>query len=92
MWFLVTVVKGSKYFESDSQIDNRILISDTTDMVVAGYATGTGGYRFEMRKGNEAFVLEEMGKGLDKAGMVQRFLALADRLGALNPAGLAPAA
>jgi hypothetical protein len=59
MWFLVSVVKGSKYYESDSQIDNRIMISDTTDMVVTGYATGTSGYRFEMRKGNEAFTLQD---------------------------------
>lgn len=31
------------------------MISDTTDRVVTGYSTGAGRYRFEMRKGNEAF-------------------------------------
>lgn len=82
MWFLVSVVKGSKYFESDSQIDNRIMISDTTDMVIAGYATNTGGYRFEMRKGNEAFVLQELGKGLSKEVMLARFADLAAQMGA----------
>lgn len=89
MWFLVTVVKGSKYYESDSHIDNRILISDTTDMVVAGYATGTGGYRFEMRKGNEAFVLQELPKGVDKPTMIGQFLELAGRLGATGLSGTA---
>ncbi len=50
MWFLVSVVKGSKYYEADSQIDNRMLISDTTEMIVSGYSTGTGSYRFEGRR------------------------------------------
>jgi hypothetical protein len=87
MWFLVSVVKGSKYYESDSQIDNRILISDTTDMVVAGYSTGTGGYRFEMRKGNEAFVLQELPKGITKDALMVQFLELAGRLGAAGLSG-----
>lgn len=82
MWFLVSVVKGSKYYEADSQIDNRIMISDTTDMVVTGYATGTGNYRFEMRKGNEAFTLQDLAKGLSKEDLLARFLDLATELGA----------
>ena len=82
MWFLVSVVKGSKYYEADSQIDNRIMISDTTDMVVTGYATGTGSYRFEMRKGNEAFTLQDFAKGLTKDDLLARFLDLAGQLGA----------
>lgn len=82
MWFLVSVVKGSKYYEADSQIDNRIMISDTTDMVVTGYATGTGSYRFEMRKGNEAFTLQDFAKGLSKDDLLARFLDLAGQLGA----------
>ncbi len=87
MWFLVSVVKGSKYFESDSQIDNRILISDTTDMIVAGYSMGTGGYRFEMRKGNEAFVLQELPKGSSKELLSEQFVLLAGRLGAVGLSG-----
>jgi hypothetical protein len=82
MWFLVSVVKGSKFYEADSQIDNRIMISDTTDMVVTGYATGLGGYRFEMRKGNEAFTMQEMPKGTPKETLVALFLGLARQLGA----------
>ena len=82
MWFLVSVVKGSKYFESDSQIDNRIMISDTTDMIVTGYSTAAGSYRFEMRKGNEAFTLQDIAKGTPKEAMVSKFLALAEQLGA----------
>jgi hypothetical protein len=82
MWFLVSVVKGSKYFESDSQIDNQIIVSDTTDMIVTGYSGGMGIYRFEMRKGNECFVLQDLPKGLGKAETVQKFQQLATQLGA----------
>jgi len=84
MWFLVSVVKGSKFYESDSQIDNRIMISDTTDMVVVGYATGTGGYRFEMRKGNESFVMQDLPKGLPRSTLMSRFEELAKQLGAIS--------
>ncbi len=82
MWFLVSVVKGSKYYEADSQIDNRIMISDTTDMVVTGYSTGTGAYRFEMRKGNEAFTMQEFAKGLSKEALLAKFEEFAAQLGA----------
>jgi hypothetical protein len=82
MWFLVSVVKGSKYYEADSQIDNRMLISDTTEMIVSGYSTGTGSYRFEMRRGNEAFTLQELSKGINKEAMTAKFLHLAAELGA----------
>ena len=84
MWFLVSVVKGSKYFENDSLIDNRIMISDTTDMVIAGYSTGTGGYRFEMRKGNEAFVMQDLPKGMPRDTLMAKFLELATQMGAQN--------
>ena len=86
MWFLVSVAKGSKYFESDSQIDNRIMISDTTDMVIAGYSTGTGSYRFEMRKGNEAFVMQDFPKGMAKDTLVVKFTELASQMGAKSVA------
>jgi hypothetical protein len=86
MWFMVSVVKGSKYFDSDSQIDNRIMISDTTEMVIAGYSTGPGAFRFEMRKGNECFIMQDMPKGLSKSELVERFTALAVQIGArINP-------
>jgi len=91
MWFLVSVVKGSKYFESDSQIDNRIMISDTTDMVVVGYSAGAGSYRFEMRKGNEAFVLRELPKNLQKGSLLNEFLDLGTQLGARSIAAVSAA-
>lgn len=84
MWFLVSVVKGSKYFDAESQIANRLLVSDTTDMIVTGYSTGVGGYRFEMRKGNEAFTLLDLGKGLSPEVLTAKFLDLASQLGAMS--------
>ena len=82
MWFLVSVVKGSKYFEADSQIDNKLMISDTTDMIISGYSMGTGGYSFEMRKGNEAFTLQEFAKGQSKEAITAKFIELAAKVGA----------
>ena len=82
MWFLVSVVKGSKYFEPDSQIENQIMISDTTDMVIVGYSTNTSGYRFEMRKGNESFVMQEFPKGTSNASLAAKFQGLAKQMGA----------
>ena len=82
MWFLVSVVKGSKYFEADSQIDNKLMISDTTDMIISGYSMGTGGYRFETRKGNETFTLQEFAKGQSKEAITAKFIELAAMVGA----------
>jgi hypothetical protein len=82
MWFLVSVVKGSKYFESDSQTNNQIIVSDTTDMIIAGYSAGADTYRFEMRKGNECFVLQDLPKGLAKTAVIHKFQELATQLGA----------
>lgn len=83
MWFLVSVVKGNRYYESDSQIGNRLLISDTTDMVVSGRSAGENSYRFEARKGNESYTISEF-KGDQAPGVLtERFLGLAQQFGAV---------
>ena len=86
MWFLVQVVKGSKHFEQDSQVGNRVLISDTTDMVISGRAMGAG-YRFEARKGIETFVVRDF-TGPQAAGSLgAKFTTLAQQVGALALSG-----
>lgn len=86
MWFLVQVVKGSKHFEQDSPVGNRVLISDTTDMVISGRALGAG-YRFEARKGIETFVVRDFG-GPQAAGTLgAKFTTLAQQVGALALTG-----
>jgi hypothetical protein len=86
MWFLVSVAKGNRYFENESQVGNRLLISDTTDLIVSGRSAGEDGYRFEARKGNESFILAEF-RGAQAPGVVTaRFLALAQQFGAVVPA------
>jgi len=83
MWFLVQVVRGSKHFETESQVGNRVLISDTTEMVISGRALGSEGYRFEARKGNESFVVRDF-RGNQTPGLLDReFTALALQMGAL---------
>ena len=49
MWLLVQVVKGSKYYDAESQVGNRVLISDSSEMVISGRSMGADGYRFEVR-------------------------------------------
>jgi len=83
MWFLVQVVKGSKYFEADSQIGNRVMISDTSDMVISGRSMGAEGYRFEARKGNDSFVLQEFPGAHPAGGLGGKFKALAQQIGAV---------
>jgi hypothetical protein len=87
MWFLVQVVKGSKHYEAESQVGNHVLISDTTEMVISGRAMGSEGYRFEARKGNEAFIIRDF-QGPQPAGTVaSKFTALAKQIGALAITG-----
>lgn len=83
MWFLVSVVKGSRYFDATSLIDNRVIISDTTDMVVLGRLVGSEGYRFEARKGNDTFTLADFGPGQPPAELGAHFTALARTMGAV---------
>jgi hypothetical protein len=82
MWFLVHVVKGSKHYEAESQVGNRVLISDTTDMTISGRSMGDG-FRFEARKGTETFVVRDF-TGAQSAGtLAAKFAALAQQMGAL---------
>ena len=83
MWFLVQVVKGSKHFEPESQVGNRVLISDTTDMVISGRAMGSDGYRFEVRKGNETFVVRDFRNAQATGVLAAKFTSLAQQVGAI---------
>jgi len=83
MWFLVQVVKGSKYFEAESQVGNRVMISDTSEMVISGHSMGPDGYRFEARKGNDTFVLQDFPRAQSAGVLAARFESLAQQIGAL---------
>ena len=89
MWFMVEVVKGSKHYENESQVDNRVLISDTTEMTISGRSLGSDGYRFEARKGNETFVVGDFPGVQAGTSLTPQFLALADKMGAI---AIAPSA
>jgi len=85
MWFLVTVVKGNRYYEADSPIGNRVLVSDSTDMVIAGSASGMSleRFRFEARRANDTYVVGDF-TGQQAAGaLTARFLAMAQQMGAV---------
>ena len=84
MWFVVSVVRGNKHYEPESQVGNRVLISDTTDIVITARSSGAeGGCRFEARKGNETFVMSDFPKELPKGALLTKFLDLAKQMGAV---------
>jgi hypothetical protein len=85
MWFLVTVVKGNRYYEADSQIGNRVLVSDSTDMVIAGSASGMSDerYRFEARRANETYIVGDFAGKQTAGALTARFLAMAQQMGAI---------
>jgi hypothetical protein len=85
MWFLVTVVKGNRYYESDSQIGNRVLVSDSTDMVIAGCSSGMTDerFRFEARRANETYIVGDFAGKQSAGALTARFLAMAQQMGAV---------
>lgn len=91
MWFLVSVVKGSRHYEADSPIGNRVLICDTGDMVISGRASYSNSYRFEGRIGSESYVVGEFSGTPSPEFLVAKFLALAKQMGAVT-AGVEAAA
>ena len=82
MWLLVEVVKGSKYYDAESQVANRVLISDSSETVIAGRSMGTDGYRFEARKGSESFVVQDFSGPQRSGAVAEAFLVLARQIGA----------
>jgi hypothetical protein len=90
MWFVVTVIKGNRYFESDSPIGNRVLLSDSTDMVISGRATGgsdNDGYRFEARRANETYIVSDFVGKPTAAALSALFMSLAQQMGAIVVSG-----
>jgi len=84
MWLLVQVARGSKYFDPDSRVDNRVLICDSGELTISGRSSGDGAYRFEARRGTENFSFADF-KGLAAgASLVDEFNALAQRLDAVG--------
>jgi hypothetical protein len=84
MWFLVSVERGNKHYEPDSQTGNRVLMSDTSEMVISCRSTGgNSGYRFEARKGNESFIVAEY-PGISPEGLLAaKFAELTQQVGAV---------
>jgi hypothetical protein len=83
MWFLVSVVKGSRHYEPDSPIGNRVLICDTSELVISGRASYSNSYRFEGRVGNESYVVGEFSGAPTSEVLVGKFMAMAKQMGAV---------
>lgn len=83
MWFLVTVVKGSRHYEPESPIGNRVLISDTSEMVISGRASYHSSYNFEARHSNESFIVSEFAGKPGSDVLTAKFLDMARQMGAV---------
>jgi hypothetical protein len=92
MWILVRVIKGSKYFEADTQVDNHVLLCDSSEMVISARSTGDGAYRFEARRGNENFIVAEFTGSEAKGSLTSKFFDLAAKIGAVSVTTPAPPA
>lgn len=84
MWLLVKVVKGSKYFETETQVDNHVLVCDSSELVISARSTGDGQYRFEARRGNENFIVAEFTGVEGKGSLTTKFFELATKIGAVS--------
>ena len=91
MWILVRVLKGSKYFEAETKVDNQVLVCDSSELVISARATDDATYRFEARKGNETFIVAEFTGAKASGSLTREFLALAAKIGAISMVA-APAA
>ena len=89
MWYVVEVVKGSKYYEAESRVGNHVLISDTTDLVIAGRTMGAEGFRFEARRSGDNFVIKDVPGNPSPALVAEQFAMLARQFGAMNAQGAA---
>jgi ATP-dependent helicase YprA (DUF1998 family) len=86
MWILVRVVKGSKYFETDTQVGNHVLVCDSSELVISARSTGDGAYRFEARRGNENFIVAEFAGAEATGSLTAKFFELGAKLGAVSVA------
>jgi hypothetical protein len=57
MWMLVEAPKSSNFFENDSPTGNRILLSDTSDLVIYARSLGPEGFRIIAQRGKETFLV-----------------------------------
>ena len=57
MWILTEAPKGSNYYEAQSQTGNRVLISDTCEMVIYSRSQGADGYRLIAQRGRDSFFI-----------------------------------
>jgi hypothetical protein len=55
MWILTEAPKGSNYYEADSTTGNKVLISDSCDMVIYARSQGADGFRLISQRGRESF-------------------------------------
>ena len=57
MWILTEAPRGSNYFEPQSTIGNKALISDTCEIVIYARSQGADGFRLVAQRGRDSFFI-----------------------------------
>lgn len=60
MWMLVEAPRSSNFFENESPTGNRILINDSSDLVIYARSLGADGFRIIGQRGKETFMIGPM--------------------------------
>jgi len=84
MWLLVQVARGNKFFDPETRVENRVLICDTSELVISGRMVDEQSYRFEARKGTENYSVAEFTGLAAGQSLVDKFGELAQRLDAVG--------
>jgi hypothetical protein len=83
MWMLVEAPRSSNFFENESPTGNRILINDSSDLVIYARSLGADGFRIIGQRGKETFMIGAMPTRGVAANVTGHLMDIAKQLGAI---------
>jgi hypothetical protein len=83
MWMLVEAPRSSNFFETESPTGNRVLINDSSDLVIYARSLGADGFRIIGQRGKETFMIGPMPTRGVTADVTGHLMAIAKQLGAI---------
>ena len=83
MWMVVEAPRSSNFFENESPTGNRVLINDTSDLVIYARSQGADGFRLIGQRGKETFMVGPAPVRGVPGDMAGALMDLAKQLGAI---------
>ena len=83
MWMVVEAPRSSNFFETDSPTRNRVLINDSSDLVIYARSQGADGFRIIGQRGKETFMIGAAPVRGVAGDVTKDLLDLATKLGAI---------